>query len=217
MAKKKEETAVADPTQPTAKEMALSIASKEVIAQCRLAVIDTDEALEKAADLGKFAKMQLTNLDEERKLIVNPLNNVVKHVNARFKTISEPLSEAMDELRAKVNRFLKLKADAAEEDRRKAAEKARKEAEELAAIGDTATAQEIVAKAEETRLPAPTPARGSYGSVSTAKRLEISVEDESKIPRAYMMPDMTKIKEAVKDGVVIPGVKAEYVEAARFR
>lgn len=206
------------PTPPrTATEIALATASTTVIEQCTKAVIDSDQALANAADLGKFAKLQLTKLEEERKAIVQPLNGVVDHVNSRFKALTNPLSSGLALLRSKIELYQRAVAQKAEQDRRIAQELARQQAEEMAAIGDTQGAQEIEEQIASPVRKMPEMKRGSFGSVGTSKRLEITITDAALIPREYLVPDLTAIKNDCRAGYVIPGVKAEYVESAVFR
>jgi hypothetical protein len=46
----------------------------------------------------------------------------------------------------------------------------------------------------------------------TRNVLELVITDESKIPREYMVPDLVAIREALKNGEVIPGAKLERVK-----
>lgn len=46
----------------------------------------------------------------------------------------------------------------------------------------------------------------SFGVVHLKKNTVIEVTDVAKVPRSYLQPNMSKIKQAVKDGKEIPGV-----------
>jgi len=46
-----------------------------------------------------------------------------------------------------------------------------------------------------------------FGQIHFVSRQVVTVEDETKVPREYLMPDMTKIKKAIATGITIPGVK----------
>ena len=55
---------------------------------------------------------------------------------------------------------------------------------------------------------APTKSEGSVGKVSTRTVTKVRITDESLIPRAYLVPDMKKITEAIiRDNLEIAGVE----------
>jgi hypothetical protein len=45
------------------------------------------------------------------------------------------------------------------------------------------------------------------GNIHFTTRQMVEIEDESKLPREFLMPDLAKIKKAVATGIQIPGVK----------
>jgi hypothetical protein len=83
------------------------------------------------------------------------------------------------------------------------AEKARREAEE-ATQASIALASAPAVSVEATSL------SSKSGSAHARQRWVATIEDESRVPREYLMVDTKKINAAVKDGVrEIPGVKIE--------
>ena len=54
----------------------------------------------------------------------------------------------------------------------------------------------------------PTHVYADNGTLGTSKVWKFEVEDLTKIPLEYLMPDMVKIGKVVRAGVKIPGVKS---------
>lgn len=200
-------------------EKKLSKSSAEVVEQCISAVIETDEDAGKAADLAKIAKKQIAALEEERKLIVKPLNDVIKHVNGRFKKLTDPLNNAVDILRSKVSEFLTMKDEAEKAARKTEADELRKEAESMRDIGDKAGAKEAVSTAkqiEESETGSDI-VHGSVSSVHGRSEISWSIVDEKKIPRKYYSIDEKKIDADIRSGLSIPGVESKVIKVATFR
>lgn len=105
-----------------------------------------------------------------------------------------------------------------EKARKEAEEKARAEAEE-AGLDESETAEwveESTAEVEQ-QLPAeqeaipktpPTTVKSMMGTATIRKTWDFEIEDETQVPRAYMIIDTSKIRIAVRNGIrSIPGVR----------
>lgn len=144
--------------------------------------IDDEESAATVGDLVKFARIAGAKLEAKRKSLVDPLNKVVKDINALFKPTKDTIAALVHDATEKLNQYARVQqsikdAEAAvirEEAAREEAE-AKDLAERLiAAAGEDAAptaaavievAEKTVAKAEE--APKKTVARGEVSSTST--------------------------------------------------
>jgi len=106
-------------------------------------VIQTHDDAKQAANFIEQARATIGEIEDTRKSRVGPLNDEVKAINEEYRTPRETIQSLMDE----VKRRLKTFADAAEAERRRAAEEARIAAEEAERIAREAEAIEADAKA----------------------------------------------------------------------
>lgn len=192
------------------------------------AVVDSDEKLEKASDLDRMLGQAEKKLEEERTAITAPLNQVLKHVNAKFKPFSGRVSAARKALKAKMTAYYeeqeRKRREAEEAARRAAEEEALAEAAKLEEAGDAEGAYEALAEAAETPVapvaPAPSgPVRGDYGGTSSfTKTWKFEITDPEQVPREFCSPDEKLIREAVKNGTrSIAGVNIYETTEVRTR
>ncbi len=148
--------------------------------------------------VGMTAKVKRTHKerDEWRKEQVGPLNTEVKEVNAELNPGLAFLSEAEGILKKKIGDFVKSRHT------KRAELMAR--VEEAVGAGDREKAEALIVAAEEF---SPPKVEGcAIGEVWKGK-----VEDASKIPREYLMPDEKTLKaltKAKKSDPKIPGWKS---------
>jgi hypothetical protein len=106
-------------------------------------VIERDQDAKKAANFVEQARRTLGTMEDERKLLVSPLNEEVKEINDRYRAPRDCIEKILDELKRRLTAFASV-----EEAKRKAqAEAARKAAEEAERIAREAEAIESDAKA----------------------------------------------------------------------
>jgi hypothetical protein len=105
-------------------------------------VVETHQDAKAAKTQIDLAKSALDRLEDERDGLVRPLNERVKAVNGEFKAVREPLQKLLDEVKARLDRWL----DAEEQRRLAELEERRRAAEEAERLAREAEAAEIEAK-----------------------------------------------------------------------
>lgn len=174
------------------------------------------------AELVVVAKMR-KDLDKKRKEITGPMDTAKKAVMEQFRATDTPLAEVDTHIRGLMAGYAteqarKAREAQAELDRiaRESAEAERMaEAERLEKEGHKEEAEEAIAPEaieqavqERTTYVSTTPAK--VAGVSMRKQGHIKIEDETLIPKEYLMPDEKKINgvvKALKFQHNIPGVK----------
>jgi hypothetical protein len=199
---------------PTAKELEIARHGVDLAEQAERAVIDSDEANEKAASLLSMIKGAFNKAEEERRALTDPLNAVIKNLNKRYKdTLTGPLATAEAVIKSKITEYLQRKraeAEAAAAALREKAERARSEGRKEALINQAEAA--LVAGSERT-------VRGIYGgTASLRKRWVFDVAELDVVPREFLMVDGDKVRDAIKNGVRdIPGIKIYQEETVAAR
>lgn len=164
-------------------------------------VVITDETtLERATTFTAQIKAAHAKAEDMRKAWTNPLNAVVKSINAAFKTITDPLEKAERAVKVKIAAYVTEQE-----------EKAHREAEEQAA--------QARAAAEASGEPAPPPApilmprtgpiRSSLGGTASVREVwDFEVIDTSLVPFKYLVVNEKAVREAVNKGERdIPGIR----------
>ena len=201
---------------------------------CELAgdmMIMTRADLSAATDIVKAIKTRFRDAEEERKRLVRPFNDGVSAINARFKAMTTPLSDAENDLKAKMLAFQKEEEKRAQEEatriekaRREAEEKARKEAEEQAAESDRAPLPEVVKEAPPTPIvQAHKPTTyGQTGAVSTVKKRWVfdlvNIQELAASRPDLVTVDTVKINQEIRGkGGNIPGLNIFEKEEMQVR
>lgn len=142
-----------------------------------------EESAANGTDIAKLISESIKIAEDERKAIVKPFNDGVKAINGRFKTITEPLEQALGIVKGKILGFQREQ----EKLRRQQAEEARKAAE--------ASAAPIVTPviAEKTR--------GALATSYTIKTSKYRVKDISKVRLDLLMVNDAAVKALMKQGV----------------
>lgn len=187
-----------------------------------LEVWDDESAIE-ATDLTKLVSTQLRLVEDERKLMVKPLNDHVKYINARFKRYSDPLSEVLTILKGKILRHQQeqraIAARQAEIARQEAARKAAEE-EELKKNAAHHSENELVIEEPTPQSVAVVsgPVRGSFGTTSIRKRWTWEIVDFALVPDAYKQIASASVTAAVRDGArEVPGLRIFETEELSVR
>lgn len=188
-----------------------------------------DESLAECVDLTKLIKEHIKSVDCERRLIVDPLNQVVKHVNGRFKTITDPLDAAERIVKGKILDFQREQQrkarEAAEAEQKRLEEERLAEAARLEAEGDKVSAEVAFDRLEKTTVKPVeyvAPSGGMTGAKSTiTKKWKARVTDIAALagarPECVSANDMvimTLFRAGVKD---IPGVEFYQEESVSIR
>jgi hypothetical protein len=197
--------------------------------------IDDDEVLGEVSENIALAKKLNTAVEERRKRAKEPFLAGGRTVDSWFKIFVEPLADAIRPVQARMNDYARRKLEKAEAERKAAAAAAQAEADRLAAqaaekiaagkragtamdLAETAatkaaqaTAAAQASVADMTRI------RGDYGSAVSARRTwRWVIEDDSLIPREFLMANPAAIGEAARERdatgrplAVIPGIRWE--------
>ena len=187
--------------------------ANELVEMAGRAAITNQADNEKASDLVKFIKTCYKKAEDDRKTITDPLNGVIKNINARYKLITEPLEKA----EAKVKGLMLAYS---QEQRRIAmeAERIAREAEEKRLIEQAALLEQqnkivesdmVMDKAAEVNA-APIVApqvqivRGDYGSASSIKKTwTFEVTDIKSLAAAYpelVTVNSVAVRELIRSG-----------------
>jgi hypothetical protein len=194
--------------------------------------VTSDGALESARDVKNIGK----RIEEKRKELVAPLNELVKRINSYAKKISEPLDDAEKHLKSQLvaweqklavereaeRKRLEAAALAEEERLRKLqAKEDQKRKNELTAAEMFGTEEDPIAAADErqamidrdfdaTQMTLSAEANAiEKNRVSGTQRVwRFQIMDERSVPREFCSPDAMIIREAVRNGVrEIQGVR----------
>lgn len=131
-----------------------------------------------------------------RKRFVDPLNAVVKDLNAQFKPAGTSLSEAEGVLKGKISDFV-----LAQRAKRQAMIK---QASEASQAGDSAEAERLIAEAEKLEVP-------KIPGLAVNESWGGEVENPDEIPREFLIPDvkaLAALTKAKKGDPKIPGWRA---------
>jgi len=208
--------------------------------------IHDDEQLGMAGDLKKDLAHYRRKLEDKRKSLVDPLNKVVKDINAMFKAPRDRIDALTGQLSSKMNGYVKRQeqlerqrrleeqreAEEREKRLREAAEQTRAETGgEENEIGDIFERQadetrEAAAKLEKQRS---APTRGDKATVSTVKKWTGTVVDvkaaclaiaEGRLPAdlvSFSQSDLNGLARALEREETRDGIKYEQVVTAGVR
>jgi hypothetical protein len=194
------------------------------LVNARTTLIRNDEDYTIAGATWNDGRRYLQLIDTERKKGTEPLNKVIKQINAWFKPISDQVQSGMDIIAKQMSIYDANKKKVAEELNRKAlaeAEKKAKELEERAKkaeeSGKSAKAEELRMKAEMQKAVAPVVQSETQKVAGTrmAKEFSYTVNDKKLIPLEYLEINDAMVKKVAKatDGaIVIPGLTITYTE-----
>jgi len=155
------------------------------------------EDLTRADEARIKIKDKLAQLEEERKQITSPINESLKVVNDRYKTLTLPLKNLKDKIEKMILDYRRV------EEEKRATEEARLIAEtgnEMISI--TNSIPEVI----ETRT----------AKTTFVKKWVYEIVDEKKIPRSFLMINDSAVKDAISEGKrEINGLKIYQIEDFR--
>lgn len=217
-----------DPTNPHGVEVQLRSTATKLIDDAGALRIFTAADLSYATDLLKSLTERGKQAEEERKRLVKPFNDGVAQINARFKSITLPLQDAVGMLKDKMLTFQRAAERKAEEERQRRQreqdeidrkERERKAAEEAQNLKEATDGEEQDRAAPPARIEEPPPPAvassfkpstyGQTGAISTVKKVwKHELADISQVPAQYLLLDTVKVNQAVRAGIrEIPGVR----------
>lgn len=198
----------------TPAELQLRQTSRDLCEAAEEVMIMTRHDLSQATDLVKIIKTRSKEIEDERKRLVDPFNQGVKAINARFKAMTGPLEEAESSVKTKMLSFQKEEEKRAREEQeritkaqREAEERKRHEAKVETDIDDIRS-MPLPAAPIEIIAPAHRPTTyGQTGAVSTVKKVwAFEVVDIRAL--ANVRPDLVAV-DTVKVNQLIRGIGGE--------
>lgn len=234
--------------------------SEDILEKAKSIKITSHDEVQKATEFKKEIVAHEKAVEEKRKGLVDPLNGIVKEINAHAKKLSQPLDEAKSIVIKSVVDFTNAEQVRVAEEQRKAQEairqkqleqeaeqkriadeqeKLRKEQEALAQKNNEVSEdekklqeRELKIKQAELEIEAKKKAMADQAELEKQQRdaeaqakiqqaqlqlnkpkwlttvTDFEVVDSSIVPRAYLIVDDKKIREAIKLGATeIPGIR----------
>jgi hypothetical protein len=161
-------------------------------------IVDGDDMKEATAMLSDLNK-QRDRVTEEKEKVTKPLNQALKAERARWKPLEDVLEGAIDALRRRMTSYqtqAKAEADA--------------KADRIAArVGEgkgKLAPETAMRKLDEIEKPEEAVSTDA-GQVKFRTVEKFEVIEISKLPWEYLTPNETKIREAMKAGLKLPGVR----------
>ncbi len=157
--------------------------------------VDSSDVYTDAATQVAKLKKELDGIEEERRSFTDPLNDVVKRINAKVKPATTFLDTAIRLLRSAMGAF-----EMREEVRQR---KELEAAAELARKGDVAAASVALSRVESE-----TP---KVAGMSSREDWDFEIVDASKLPPEFLQPNEKAIRafvKAAKRADALPGVRA---------
>jgi len=183
---------------------------EEMRAKAESVQVQDTETMEQASELAAQTRQIKKAIESARKRYVENPNQFVKNVNSIAKKYTNKFDEMERGLKKKIAAYQdELERKRKEEERRRQEEeRKRREAEEQAkAKGEEPQPEPAPQEEPEPQPEPPRSVQTDYGKTFTKKVWTFEVQDESQVPREYLVVDQKKIRQAVKDGVrEIPGV-----------
>lgn len=154
----------------------------------------------------------LKQIEDKRISFTAPLNQSLKEINASFKKMVEPIKYAKDELTSRLMTWRRQEQARIDAERVKAV----KEEERRRKIQEAHAAKGHIVKEDITPVLKPVPFSVN-DTTKVQKRWTYVIENESLVPRDYLMLNGPAITAAVRAGVRdIPGVVIFQKETAVF-
>lgn len=152
-----------------------------------------DDSARVVVAAGKTVKECQKEIESTRKQIVDPFNKFVKAVNAKAKEVTEQLDKAESHIKTEMLAWENFRR--AEEEKKRAAQEAEKDAARLF-LGDSVDLQipDVISTGEKIN--------------GIRKIWDFEIQDFDKIPMNYLQLNEKAIREAIKNGARdIPGIK----------
>ena len=188
-----------------------------MVLEANALVVNTDSTNEAAVLIGTSAKQIYKKLEDQRKALIEEPSAFLKSVNAFCKIFTDKLSGIESTAKSKISQYRAVQEQA----RREAEAAARKATEDLQKKLDAEAKEKGT---EPVKVEAPivpkkeTTTRTETGAAYGRKVWSFTIEDVNAVPREYMVPSDSKIRDAIKGGVrEIAGVRIFEETKTSFR
>lgn len=174
--------------------------SKEIapiVAKASKLTISDGKGLKLATEALSEINRYSDSVEAKKESITKPMNEALRETRKLFKPLEEKLEGAISAIRQAMTSYQTEQVRIEREKQEKIAARVEKGTLKL----DTA-----VRKLSEMEV-VPTEVLSDSGLVKFREVKKYRITNEASIPRAYLMPDEAKIKEAMKQGIAIEGVE----------
>jgi len=182
----------------TPKAEVMAQATKTISENVLAFAIKTPEDMKQATELLSQINKQSDAITKEKEKVTKPLNAALSAERKRWKPAEDIIKKAKDHLRSEMSKYQTALSKQAEEEKARIAGR----------VGEGKGKLKIetaAAKINEVAVPDAVVETES-GSISFKTDYEVTVTDIHIIPEQYLEVNITAIKRAHKDGVVVPGV-----------
>jgi glycerate kinase len=155
----------------------------------RITSITTEEEYNQARDQTKILKDVLSEATKQKKEMTDGIQKTLKAIQAHFKPFENKVAVIESEIKTLMAKFL----DKKEEKKIQLEEKFSKGKMKVSTFADKSSALS--------------------SSAGVRKVEKLFINDVSKIPREYLVPDEDKIKQALKEGTKIAGCELKRVNS----
>lgn len=173
-----------------------TLVSKQELQAEKLEILKLED-MTRATELLSEVNRMADKLEEERTKLTVPLNATLKEINNRYKPLSTTLKNAVDIIRKKMMDAQKRFDADIEGQKDKLMDRVER---------GTMRVETAVAKMED--IPdASAKVLTDSGAVQWVTVKKLVIDDATKIPREYLDVNETAVKEALKNGIVVPGAR----------
>lgn len=160
-------------------------------------MITTQEEMVTATDHLSKMKQVAKMIKERKEAITKPLNEALKSARDLFQPIEANLAEAERIVKGKMLSYQRDEDERISKDKNKVIDKVE---------SGKMSVEKGIAKIEQIGT-VQTSVQGKVGAIAFRNVKKYRVVDESKLPREFLMPNMSAITEALKAGKVVPGAE----------
>jgi hypothetical protein len=169
---------------------------KNAIAESSMAV-RSDEDMSKAATFLTNIKKLSKWIKQEKEKITKPLNEALKVERNRWAPFESEIEVAEDRLKKTISAYQNKKDAEIAKQQESIARRA--EAGQLKPETAVAKMEQLCEQGAAVKT--------GEGTVAFSKVRKVRIVDESKIPRAYLVPDMIRIRHDALGGIPIDGIE----------
>jgi chromosome segregation ATPase len=166
------------------------------VQEIKVGKIKNDEELKAASSYLTQLNNLKREITEKKESITKPLNEALKNIRSLFYPLENKVNDLVLELKNRIAKY--------EEEKRKLIEKERKELAKKVEKGELKIEHALSVLEQQ---PMNSSIKTEDGKVSFRMIKEVVIENESLIPREYLVPDMVRIRRDALNGKNIPGVK----------
>ena len=150
----------------------------------------TDKAsYDKGAELLSIVNTATKKAEEEKKKVLDPAELTVKRIKEQWRPFEDKLRWATNIIKSEMGEWLRVEEDKINEKQRKLLLDKR--------ISNPVTLNNKLASLELEPVS------------NTRSVLKLYIDDPSLIPREYLVVDESKVREALKEGIAVPGARLD--------